>query len=278
MAGSLAAAQPSTSFPAEPRKRLSVSTYPFRSFIHPGGLTLQQFAASIPEKFQVPGIEPWSRHFESTEPDYVRQLSEAFQRAGVHVVNIPADVAVHPCTANAVQRDESLQTWRKWVDVAVGLRSPSIRVHLPAQHADAACVIATMKAIADYGGEKGIVVNVENDDPRSEDAFRIVHVIEKVNSPYLHALPDFANSMQLGDAEYDYRAVAAMFAHAYNISHVKSEEIVKGKALRVSLPRTFAIAKKAGYRGYFSMEFEGEGDVYTGTKRLITESIDNLKT
>ncbi|MGH9585068.1 MAG: hypothetical protein ACRD4O_19280, partial [Bryobacteraceae bacterium] len=86
---SLQAAEPSVSFPTEPRKRLSVSTYPFRSFVRPGGMTLQQFAASIPDKFQVHGIEPWSRHFTSTEPVYVRQLSDAFDRAGVHVVNIP---------------------------------------------------------------------------------------------------------------------------------------------------------------------------------------------
>jgi sugar phosphate isomerase/epimerase len=276
MAGSIAVAQPATSFPAEPRKRLSVSTYPFRSFIHSGSMTLQQFAASIRDKFQVPGIEPWSHHFESTDLDYLHQLSEAFERAGVHVVNVPVDLAVHPCSANAVQRDESLQTLRKWVDVAVALRSPGIRVHLPGLQSDPSCAISTMKAIAEYGSEKGIVVNMENDDPRSEDAFRIVGVIEKVNSPYLRALPDFANSMQRGDADYDYRAVAAMFAHAYNISHVKGEEIVHGKVLRVSLPRTFAIAKKAGYRGYFSMEFEGEGDVYTGTKRLIAESLKNL--
>src|SRR5579875_792572 len=66
-------------FPEEARKRLSVSTYPFRSFIGRDRMTLQQFAASIPGTFQVAGIEPWSRHFESTDADYVWQLHESFQ-------------------------------------------------------------------------------------------------------------------------------------------------------------------------------------------------------
>jgi sugar phosphate isomerase/epimerase len=264
------------SFPREPRKRLSVSTYPFRSFLGPGRMTLQQFAASIPETFHVTGIEPWSRHFESTDTDYLRQLHESFQSGGVHVVNIPVDVRVHPCSSVVGEREQTQQTWRRWVDAAVVLRSPSIRVHMPPQDADARCVLETLRDIADYGAQRRIVILLENDDPRTEDAFRIVDVIEKVNSPYLRALPDFANSMQRGDAEYDYRAVAAMFAHAYSISHVKDEEIVQGKVLRVSLARTFAIAKRAGYRGYFSMEFDGEGDVYAGTRRLIAASLQYL--
>jgi len=263
-------------FPHEARKRLSVSTYPFRSFIGRGGMTLQQFAASIPGTFQVTGIEPWSRHFESTDADYVRQLHESFQKAGVHVVNIPVDVRVHPCSAIAAEREQTQQTWRKWVDAAVLLDSPSIRVHMPPQDADSRCVLETLRDIAEYGAQRRIVILLENDDPRTEDAFRIVDIIEKVNNPYLRALPDFANSMQRGDAEYDYRAVAAMFAHAYSISHVKDEEIVQGKVLRVSLARTFAIAKRAGYRGYFSMEFDGAGDVYAGTRRLIAASLQYL--
>jgi sugar phosphate isomerase/epimerase len=276
-AAALASAQsPSAQFPTEPRKRLSVSTYPFRSYIGHGGMTLQSFAASIPDTFHVPGIEPWSYHFESVEPDYVRGLQASFERAGVHVVNIPVDAAVHPCSAEADERAQSLATWRKWVDAAVLLRSPGIRVHLPPLNAPAECVPETMKAIAGYGQSKGIVINLENDDPRSEDAFRIIELIEKVGSPFLRALPDFANSMQRGDAEYDYRAVAAMFAHAYNISHVKDGEVVHGKLLSVSLPRTFHIAKAAGYRGYFSMEYEGELDAYQGTKKLIAASLSSL--
>lgn len=271
-----AAQQPDVSFPTEPRARLSVSTYPFRNFIGHGGMTLEQFAASIPEKFQVHGIEPWSHHFKSTEPVYVRQLKAAFDRAGVHVVNIPADARVRTCSASPEEREASLQTWRDWVDAAVILGSPSIRVHLPPMHADPGCVVGALNQLAEYGQKKNIVINMENDDPRSEDAFRIVGVIEVVNSPFLRALPDFANSRQLGDEAYDYRAVAAMFAHAYNISHVKDEEVDSGRVLRVSLPRTFEIAKQAGYRGYFSMEFDSPGDPYAGTRRLIEASLKNL--
>ena len=48
------------------------------------------------------------------------------------------------------------------------------------------------------------------------------------------------------------------------------------RLLRVDPARVFAIAKKAGYRGYFSMEWEGRGDPYDGTKRLLQQSLENL--
>ena len=74
------AAGPPANFPTDPRKRLSVSTYPFRSLIKSrrrssenanAKLSLADFAAAIPDRFQVSGIEPWSPHFESTDPGYV---------------------------------------------------------------------------------------------------------------------------------------------------------------------------------------------------------------
>jgi sugar phosphate isomerase/epimerase len=280
----LRASSPGANFPTVPRARLSVSTYPFRGVIKShhrdaenanATLSLQEFAASVPDRFHVSGIEPWSPHFESTEHDYVESLAAAFKNAGVHVVDIPVDAAVSPCNSDPERRKSSLETWKTWVDVAVTLGSPSIRVHLP-ENGDSDCVLTSLNRLVEYGTQRRIVINLENDDPRSEEAFRIVKVIEQINSPFLRALPDFCNSRLLGDEAYTYRALTAMFAHAFNISHVKDEESDEGKTYRVDVAHVFGIAKNAGYRGYFSMEFEGKGDPYEGTKRLLQQSLENL--
>ena len=76
--------------------------------------------------------------------------------------------------------------------------------------------------------------------------------------------------------DYNARSLAALFPHAYNISHVKDMEVSDGKTYRVDMDRLFDVAKKAGYRGYFSMESESEGDPYRSTKLLIAESLRNL--
>ena len=194
------------------------------------------------------------------------------------MVNIPCDVHVNLC-GNAEERSEALTTYRHWVDAAGLLGSPSIRVHCPAgsDPADISCAVSGLKELASYGQSKNIIINLENDDPKSEAPDRIVKVIESVGSPYLRALPDFCNSMLIhDDQDYNARGLAALFALARNISHVKDVESSDGKAYRVDMDRIFGIAKKAHYRGYFSMESEGEGDPYGNTKELIAAAIRNL--
>ncbi len=172
-------------FPSDPRHRLAVSTYPFRDVIaskrKPGAgkLTLQQFAETLHEKFGVFGIEPWSPHFESLDSPYVADLAASFKKAGLQVVNIPCDVNVNLC-GNSGQRDQALAAYHQWVDAAAKLGSPSIRVHCPAgpNPADIACAVDGLKALAEYGQSKNIVINLENDDPSSEDPARIVKVID----------------------------------------------------------------------------------------------------
>jgi sugar phosphate isomerase/epimerase len=275
---------PAVKFPSDARHRLAVPTYPFRDVIvsarkPAAALTLQQFASSLVEKFNVCGIEPWSRHFESLDPAYIAELAAAFRKAGLRVVNIPCDVPVKLC-GTAEERATALATYRKWVDAAKTLGAPSIRVHCPAGRdpADISCATEGLKMLAGYGESKNIVINLENDDPQSEAPERIVRVIKSVGTPYLRSLPDFCNSMLIhDDQDYNARSLAALFPLAYNISHVKDLEFSDAhKPMRVDMDRIFAIAKKAGYRGYFSMESESDGDPYESTKLLIAAALRNL--
>ena len=274
----LPAAEPSFPFPRDVRHRLSVSTYPFRSVVGKGKMSLPEFASTVVEKFGVYGIEPWSHHFESIEPDYVHGLREAFDKAQLQVVDIPCDANVRAC-GTPDQRTNTQTVWRQWVDVAKILNSPSIRVHVAAAKGVdfLPCAVDSLKQISEYSAEKGIVIDLENDDPRSEDPYVILKVLEGVNSPWVRSLPDFCNSMQIHDhQDYNAKALAALFPHAYNISHVKDVEIVGGKPLTVDVDRIFGIAKAAGYKGFFSMETEGSLDPYVGSRKLIAAALKNL--
>jgi len=276
-------------FPTEPRARLGVASYPFRAFIDSPhnrdrdrtkpGMALTQFPAMVREKFNVRNIEPLDSHFVSREPAYLGELREAIEKAGMHVINIPANVGASLYHPDEAKRKAGVANAKKWVDAAVALGSPSIRVHISGVHGvepNVEHAAESLGAIAAYGMEKSILVNLENDDPGSEDAFFIVKVIEAVNNPWLHALPDFCNSMLKGDEKYNYDSVTAMFRHAYNISHVKDSEVDNGKVFRVDVGKTFAIAKQSGYHGYFSMEWEGESGPYEGTQKLIEDSLKYL--
>jgi sugar phosphate isomerase/epimerase len=276
----LGAADPAFPFPTDVPHRLSVSTYPFRSVIaKTGKLTLPEFAATVVDKFGVYGIEPWSRHFDSIEPTYVHSLRDAFDKAKLQVVNIPCDVNVRPC-GTPEQQTFAQETWRKWIDGAVILNSPGIRIHVePAKTGDfMPLAVDALKRISDYSSQKNIVMNVENDSPKSEDPALILSILEKVGSPWVRSLPDFCNSMQIhDDQDYNAKALASLFPYAYNISHVKDVEIVGGKSLTVDVDRIFKIATAANYKGFFSMETEGSLDPYVGSRKLIAAALKNLQ-
>ncbi len=276
-----AADAPAIRFPTAPRDRLAVATYPFRNFMerpgHPG-LKLTGFAAMTAEKFGIYNIEPLSGHFPSTEPAYLKELRRAVEQAHSHIVNIPAGVGASLYDPDAARREKAIAGCRKWVDAAVAVGSPSVRVHIQGARGapEVGRAADSLTQAAQYGAARNVVIDLENDDLATEDAFFLARVLDQVHSPWLRGLPDFGNSMLKGDEDFNYRAVEAMFRRAYNISHVKDCEVDNGKVFRVSLAKTFAIARATGYRGYFSMEFEGQGEPYEGTRKLIEESLNNL--
>jgi sugar phosphate isomerase/epimerase len=118
-----------------------------------------------------------------------------------------------------------------------------------------------------------VIVDLENDDPKTESAQRIISFIETANDANLFALPDFGNGLMGGDEAYNARQVATMFRHAKNIAHVKDAESVDGKLRRVDLKQLFDIAKAAGFRGYFSMESDSDADPFEDTTHLVERSL-----
>jgi sugar phosphate isomerase/epimerase len=282
--------RPHIFFPSAPRDRIAIASYPFRAYIESPtnhgrdpklpGMDLAEFPAEVVKKFNVHNIEPHNRHFRSLDPAYLASFREALAKAGVKAVNIAVDGPDSFYDTDAVARNRAIAYSKKWIDIAVAIGCPSIRTHIQGAHNSEPNVARTaesLREVAAYGAKQNIVVSLENDDLVSEDAFFIVKVIEAVDHPYLRALPDFANSMMKGDADFNYRALQAMFQHAYCICHVKDGETDEhDKLLTIDMKRSFEILKSSGYHGYCSMEFDAPGDPYAPTARLIEQTLRYL--
>jgi len=280
-------AGPSLKFPTAPRERIAIASYPFRDFIAGredkagGKMELKEFAAHVSTKFNIKKIEPWSAHFRSLEKASLEELRAAVAKAGGAIVNIAVDGEHSPYAADSAERERAITFSKQWIDAAVAIGSPSVRTNIPpAKDAkpDVERTAESLQRVAEYGASRNVVVSLENDNPVSEDPFFLVKVIEKVSSKWLHALPDFGNTLAARDDEYAYKGIEWMFGLAYCISHVKETEVGDGKdkIAHVDLARTFRIAKKHGYKGYFSMEWDSPGDPYAGTAGLIEKTLKNL--
>lgn len=264
-----------------------MTSYPFRAYIESPtnrerdksktGMDLKEFPAMIVKRFGVHNINPLGDHLGSTDPAYLEDFRKAVEAAGSHVVDLGLSSRDFANGDKSV-REEAVAYGRKWIDIAVLIGAPSVRQHLATAHGatpSAGNAAESLARLAEYGSQKNIVVNLENDSPGAEDPFFIVEVLGKVDSPYLRALPDFGNSLRGHDAAYNRKAVDAMFHYAYNMSHVK--DILRsrtGEVDRVDVAGLFAVARANSYRGYFSMEFDtAAGDAFEGTENLVKQSL-----
>lgn len=285
-----APATPALSFPRQPRERLAVTSWPFRHYIDcPGnkafdrgklGFDLKEFPSLVVRRFGVHNINPLSVHFSSTGPVYLEAFREAVEKAGSHIVDLGLSGGMFYDT-DASKRKAAVDYGRQWIDIAVMIGSPSVRQHVSGAlgtKPDVVLASESLGQLAEYGSQRNIVVNLENDSAVSEDPFFLTAVMENVKSPYLRALPDFGNSLMGHDAEFNRKAVAAMLAHAFNMCHVKDTvQDQKGQVYQVDLKTMFDLATRAGYPGYFSMEFDiAAGDPFPGTERLIARTLQYL--
>ncbi len=289
--GSVAyAREPKMEFPTQATDRLALTSWPFRAYMEATGnsnrdrskpgMDILGFAKMAIEKFNIHNINPLSAHFPSTEPRYIETLRKDMENVGSHFVDLGLGAGKF-YDPDASVRKASVESSKRWIDIAVALGSPSVRQHLGRSRGVKPGVepaAQSLGKLADYGASKNIVVNLENDSLDTEDPFLIVKIIEKAGNPYLRALPDFGNTMLKGEPAYNYRGVAAMFKHVFNMVHVKDEVISeKGTVYRIDLTKAFAIAKASRYRGYFSMEWETRaGDPFEGTQRLVKETLHYL--
>ena len=281
---------PHVQFPAAAHDRIAIASYPFRKVIAGFGeaateatnpqMKLKDFAAHTITKFGVNKIEPWSWHFRSLERNYLEELRLAVQKAGGSIVNIAVDGAHSVYSGDKAERENAIEFGKKWIDAAVAIGSPSIRTHIAKakdREPDVESAAESLRRMAEHSATNNVVVHLENDDPVTEDPFFIVKVIEKANTPWLRALPDFANTVATGKGEYAYDGLRAMFSHAYGICHIKEVEANDdGRLFRADLPRTFGILKASNYKGYCSIEWDSPGDPYAGTIDLIEKALKYL--
>jgi sugar phosphate isomerase/epimerase len=134
-----------------------------------------------------------------------------------------------------------------------------------------AAAIESHKEMADFGGEVGIRVTIENHWGLAADPMNIRTIIDEVNHPYCEASPDF------GNWEHEYMLVhglKALAPYAHTNVHAKYwDRWGDGNDVQ----RSTRIMIAAGFRGTFALEYEqGPLDGVQGSKYLYDEVLAAL--
>lgn len=137
-------------------------------------------------------------------------------------------------------------------------------------------ILEGLAAGAEYGGQHGVVLALENHGQIAGRSSQVRHIIETVNSPFLRANLDTGNFLTVGqDATEAAREVAPLAAlvHLKDFRKAVTPEdqahayhgwvgCVTGEG-EVDLPAVINILRDSGYGGWLSLEFEGTADPLT---------------
>jgi hypothetical protein len=268
------------------RERIGLSTWSLHNYFQatrekefdlPGDmLALLDFPTLAADKYQLHHLEFCAPHFASTEPSYLRELRSRLARARSHVVNIPVDIE-EIWTKGGLSdpdpqvREAAVNAAKRWIDIAATIGSKAVRCDPGRMNTqDLTPTVESYKALARYGVAKHVQVIIENHGGvGSEHPEELVGLFKEVGAN-LGALPDFAN---FPDEAIREKGLALLFPYAHVVCHAKGLEFdADGNETRFNFPKCVEIAKRSGFKGIFSIEFEGPGDPYAGCQKVL----DNL--
>jgi len=108
----------------------------------------------------------------------------------------------------------------------------------------------------------------------SEHPEELVSVFKRVGSSFFGALPDFGN---FPDEPTREKGLRVLFPYAHVVCHAKGLEIdASGAETKFDFPKCVEISKAAGYKGIYSIEYEGPGDPYQGVQKVLDELLKYL--
>jgi len=268
------------------RARIAISTWSFHNYFQstrekefnlPGSmLALLDFPEMMVDRYKVHNFEFVAPHFASTETTYLRELKSHLVRTRSRLVNIPVDIeeidtAGGLSDPDVTVRDRALEASKKWIDVAHDLGAGAVRCDPGKMDpADLTPTVASYKKLASYGRSKGVRVIIENHGGvGSEHPEELVRLFGQVGGDSIGALPDFGN---FPDETTRERGLSVLFPFARVVCHAKGLGFdASGNETQYDFAKCIAITKKAGYKGVYSVEYEGPGDPYDGVQKVVNE-------
>jgi sugar phosphate isomerase/epimerase len=239
----------------------------------------RDFPDMIADRYHVHEMEIVAPHI-SPEPSYIRDLKARLDRAHSHLVNIPVDIkelwsAGGLSDTDAKVREKAISACTQWIDIARELGARSVRCD-PGKinTADLSPTVSSYKALASYGASKNIFVIIENHGGvGSEHPEELVELFKAVGKN-CGALPDFGNFPEEATRQ---KGLKLLFPYGRTVCHAKGLKFDdKGNETMFDFAQCVQTSKAAGFKGVYSIEFEGEGDPHVGVQHVVDELLRYL--
>ena len=241
------------------RIKLSLAAYSFNALFRKAELTMDAFIDYC-DDLKLDGTELTSYYFESNEDSYLLKLKNKCFHLGLDISGTA--IGNNFVIPDKNKRKEEVNNVKSWIDKAVILGAPSIRVfggnEIPEGYTEDDAfewVIPSLSECVDYASTKGIVLAIENHGGFPRTSAQVIRIIEEINSPWFGAILDTGNFYNDW-----YRQMAEVIPYTVVVQlKVKISSTVDGaKPIATDPERIVKMLKNEGYRRYLVLEYEEE--------------------
>jgi sugar phosphate isomerase/epimerase len=203
------------------------------------------------------GLDTTVYWFPDTSDHYLAKLRNIAFKNSLSLYSVAARIRLSQPTPE-LQRDE-LENVKRWLAVSEKLGASHLRVFAgplakgATEEQGLTWAVEVMKRAADLAGAKGIVLGLEDDGNLTTTAEQTVEIVKRTASPWAGINLDTGNFRKNGWSQTE-----MCLPYAVNV-HLK-EMIATGEGTKVKADweHLFGMFAKSGYKGYLSLEHEGD--------------------
>ena len=271
--------------------KISLAQWSLNKAIKSGELSPLDFAKKA-RSFDIDAIEYvsglYTNHTNALKKMSMQKLSkELLKRSdgyGIDNVLIMIDSQGSLASSNKNERLKAIDNHKKWIDFSYEIGCETMRVNLSGETKLERWTENSIKSLTELSEyNKNINVVVENHGGLSSNGKYLSNVMSKVNIDNCGTLPDFGNfcidgSPRACNEWYNiYKGVEELMPYAHAVSAKSYDFDDFGNETKIDYSKMIDIVKKAGYKGYIGIEYEGdrmsEDDGIIATKKLLEKLI-----
>lgn len=262
-----------------PHFKLSLAAYSYRRYLpdqrrrhkqDQASMTLHDFA-DVCAQLGLDGTELTSYYVpDPVPPGYLQGLRRHAFLAGLTVSGTAiGNSFTHPPGA---ERDEQIAHTKAWIDYAVQMGAPTIRIFAgnvqkgstPEQARQ--WTIEAIRTCCEYAAPRGIILALENHGGIVSRADDLLAIVREVESDWFGVNWDSGNV----EGADPYGELAKLAPYAVT-AQLKTHIGRNGGREPADFARVLDILRKANYRGWVALEYEDEADPKAEVPRLIEQ-------
>ncbi|MBN2665857.1 MAG: sugar phosphate isomerase/epimerase [Bacteroidales bacterium] len=268
------------------RNRIGVSTYSFWQFNGPKENSPIEDCIDKAAAMGFDGIEFLLRQMQSEDNSYLQKLKRQAFHAGLDIMGFSTHQGfVFP---DKKKRDEEIALTIRQLELAYQLGIPTMRLNtgrwnttesfddlmankgiepnLPGYTDDQGFewVIDAIEKCLPTAEKCGVVLGLENHWGLGRTAAGVLRIVDAVNSPWLQITSDTGNFL-----ENQYEQLEMMAPKTFLVQAKTYFGGGKWYTLDIDYKRVAEIFRKVGYKGYVSVEFEGNEDPMTAVPKSL---------